>query len=113
MLEAEDPSLLRPAAQELEAALARERDSAFVWRQLGIAYGRMGQMARADLALAEEALLNGEFADARYLARRAAEALPPGPLRLRAQDLRNAASRENMTPEQRRAEDEMRRGTRR
>jgi hypothetical protein len=43
------------------------------------------------------------------LARRAEEALPPGPLRLRAADLRHAAQRDNMTREQREQENAMRR----
>ena len=64
---------------------------------------------QADLALAEEAMLNGDYPDARRLARRAEEALPPGPLKLRAQDLREAARRDNLTKEQREQDDAMRR----
>ena len=50
-----------------------------------------------------------DFPGARMLARRAEEALPPGPLRLRAADLRHAAQRDNMTREQREQENTMRR----
>jgi predicted Zn-dependent protease len=113
MIELGEPALLRQAVAELEASLRFERDSAFTWRQLGIARGRLGQMPLADLALAEEAILLGDFPGARMLARRAENALPPGPARLRAQDLRNAARPENMTREDRRAEDAVRRGERR
>jgi predicted Zn-dependent protease len=60
-------------------------------------------------AAAEEAMLVADFPGARMLARRAEEALPPGPLRLRAADLRHAAQRDNMTREQREQEKEMRR----
>ena len=45
----------------------------------------------------------------RLRARRAEEALPPGPLKLRAQDLREAARRDNLTREQREQDDAMRR----
>ena len=110
LMEAGDPALLPAAAAELEAALRIERENAFAWRQLAVAQGRLGLPARADLALAEEAMLTGDFPAVRTLARRAEEALPPGPLRLRAADLRHAAHRDNMTREQREQEkDAMRR----
>lgn len=109
LMETGDPALLRQAIEELEASLRLERDSAFTWRQLGLARGRAGQTALADLALAEEAILNGDYPAARMLARRAEQALPPGPARLRAADLRQAARRDNMTREERELEDRMRR----
>jgi predicted Zn-dependent protease len=109
LMEAGNPALLPAAAAELEASLRAERDNAFAWRQLGVAQGRMGRTAQADLALAEEAMLVSDFPAARALARRAEEALPPGPLRLRAADLRHAAQRDNMTREQREQENTMRR----
>lgn len=112
LLETGDPALLPAAAAELEASLRLERDNAFAWRQLGVAQGRLGRAARADLALAEEAMLTADFPGARTLARRAEEALPPGPLRLRAADLRHAAQRDNMTREQREQEKAMRRSPR-
>jgi predicted Zn-dependent protease len=104
-----DPALLRAAAAELEASLRLERDNALAWRQLGVAQGRLGLAPQADLALAEEAMLVADFPGARMLARRAEDALPPGPLRLRAADLRHAAQRDNMTREQREQENAMRR----
>lgn len=109
LMEAGDPALLPAAAGEFEASLRIERESAFTWRQLGIAQGRLGRMAEADLALAEEALLEGDYPAVRLLARRAEGALPNGPLRLRAQDLRFAAQRDTMTREEREREDGMRR----
>jgi hypothetical protein len=57
---------------------------------MAIARGRLGELPQADLALAEEALLRGDVRQARMLAGRAAAALPPGPVRLRAQDIVNA-----------------------
>ncbi len=95
LIELGTPAGLRSAVAELEAAMRTERESAFAWRQMAIARGRMGDMPGADLALAEEALLLGDPLAARTLARRAEGALPPGPLRLRAGDLANAAAPEN------------------
>ncbi|MCC7427088.1 MAG: M48 family metalloprotease [Alphaproteobacteria bacterium] len=94
LMESNDPALLRQAIGEFEAALRAERDSAFTWRQLGIAYGRAGNMGMSALALAEEALLLGKPGEARMLATRAAAQLPAGPRRLRAQDLAAAAAEE-------------------
>ncbi len=96
LMEAGDPAQLRQAVGELEVALRTERESPFVWRQMAVAQGRLGNMPQADLALAEEALLLGDARAARMLATRAEGALPPGPQRLRAQDLRNAAAPENL-----------------
>jgi predicted Zn-dependent protease len=96
LIELGQPAQLRQAVEELKAALARsERESPFAWRQLAIARGRLGQMPLADIALAEEALLLNEPRSARELATRAAAALPPGPMRLRALDIANAAAPEN------------------
>jgi len=90
LLESNDRALLRQAIAEFEAALRSERDSAFIWRQLGIAHGRAGNMGQSALALAEEAMLRGQRGEARQLAQRAERLLPPGPARLRAQDLKAA-----------------------
>jgi predicted Zn-dependent protease len=95
LIELGQAAQLRQALDELEATLRTERESPFVWRQVAIAQGRLGNMPLADLALAEEALLQGDPRTARMLARRAEAALPAGPQRLRAQDLRNAAEVEN------------------
>jgi predicted Zn-dependent protease len=95
-MEAGDAAGLPRAVAELDIALRTERESPFVWRQMAIAQGRLGNMALADLALAEEALLLGDSRAARVLAARAEGALPPGPQRLRAQDLRAAAQPENL-----------------
>jgi predicted Zn-dependent protease len=100
---------LRGAVQEFEWSLRLERDSAFTWQQLGIAHGRAGNIPEADLALAEQAILVGNYPQARFLARRAEEALPPGPLKLRAEDLRHAAQRDNLTREERQQDDAARR----
>ena len=102
LIELGQPAQLRQAVTELDAALRTERTSAFAWRQMAIARGRLGEMAMADLALAEEALILDEPATARMLARRAESALPAGPVRLRAQDIANAAAPENRERRRRR-----------
>jgi predicted Zn-dependent protease len=96
LIELGQPAMLRQALAELEATMRTERESPFVWRQVAVAQGRLGNMPQADLALAEEALLLGDARSARTLATRAEAVLPAGPQRLRAQDLRNAAAPENL-----------------
>ena len=95
MIETGEPAQLRQAIGHLQSALAREHDDADSWRRLGIAWGRLGDLGQADLALAEEALVLGDIARARVLARRAEKQLPPGPSRLRAVDVGNAVRKEN------------------
>jgi predicted Zn-dependent protease len=102
LIELGTPAQLRQAVAELDAALRTERESPFAWRQMAIARGRLGEVPQADLALAEEALLRGDVRQARMLAGRAAEALPPGPVRLRAQDIVNATEPDNLPPRPRR-----------
>jgi predicted Zn-dependent protease len=102
LIELGSPAQLRQAVTELGAALHTERESPFAWRQMAIARGRLGEVPQADLALAEEALLRGDVRQARLLASRAAAVLPPGPVRLRAQDIVNATEPENLPPRPRR-----------
>ena len=56
------------------AALEKARDGepkwAFTHRQLAVAYGRAGQLANADITLAEEALLKGDTEQAIKMAKR-------------------------------------------
>lgn len=101
LMELGQPAQLRQALGELDAAMRTERDSAFLWRQVAVARGRLGEMPMADLALAEEAMLLGDALAARTLAARAEAGLPPGPMRLRASDLKNAAQPENLPPRRR------------
>lgn len=109
LVELGDPASLRRAAQELDSALARDREDAAAWRLLATARGRAGDRAAADLALAEEAMLSSDFAAARMLALRAEPRLPPGPSLQRARDIVEASRRENLSPEMRAAEREARR----
>ena len=52
-----DKSLLQRAVDELERVVQVESQWTFGFRQLAIAYGRSGNIAKADLILAEEAIL--------------------------------------------------------
>ncbi len=77
-LEMGDPALLDDAIGHFRTALAASPQSAFTWRQLGIAYGRKGDMAMSSLALAEAELRKGRKSEADRLARRALKDLPKG-----------------------------------
>lgn len=104
-----DTASLRRAAAELLAAARADRDNGFAWGQLATAYARLDDIPNAELALAEQAMAEGDTAEARFRAARAEKGLPPGPARLRAADLRNATRRDNLTSDERKAEDELRR----
>lgn len=93
-IESNDPKLLQPAVALLTDAQKHEHDVPDLWRLMGVAYGRQGDIGMASSALAQEALLEGRRDDARDQARRAMRMLPPGsPGWLRAQDVENAAIR--------------------
>ncbi len=97
MVETGDPLLLRPAIHELQPALDREHDNTMGWRTLATAWGKLGDIGQANLALAEEALENGQIPLARGLAAKAQSQLPAGPALLRAVDISNAVKKENRT----------------
>ena len=91
-----DPDMLNRAVENLRAAVAQERDSSFIWRQLAIAYGRMGDKGHSSLALAEEALLKGQKSVARFHAGLAERIFPNGTREwLQAQDILIAARPRN------------------
>jgi predicted Zn-dependent protease len=83
--------MINPAIGNLRAALQQEPLAPSTWRQLAIAYGRLGQDVQSSLALAEEALLLGKMSEAEFHAGKAEQALPKGsPDWLKAQDILNA-----------------------
>jgi len=93
-LELDDPKYLDRAISVLEEAVSSDKESSFIWRQLGIAYGRTGQMAQSSLALAEESYLQRRYKEAVYLAGRAEKGLKVGsPDWIQAQDLRLTSER--------------------
>jgi predicted Zn-dependent protease len=93
-LEMNNPEMTKAAIVHLKNALQVERTSPFIWRQLGIAYGRLGNIAQSSLALAEEGLLIGDDGAARFHAGRAEKLLKHGsPGWLQAQDIIQELSR--------------------
>ena len=91
-IEQEDPTLLKPAIQELKQVVREEPREPGAWRLLGIAYGRDGQIGMASWALAEGAAAAGADKEARHRAEEAMKQLPVGsPEWLRSQDILNTA----------------------
>jgi predicted Zn-dependent protease len=89
------PDMDQKAVANLNEALRQENENAMAWRQLAIAEGRTGNIGMAALALAEEAMLRGDYRVALGQAQRAERLLPVGsPPYLRVQDLQAQARRE-------------------
>ena len=92
LLALEDQGATQEALSLLIQSTRRDRDFAEGWRQLAIAYGRLGDTGNSALALAEQAMAQGSQAAAREQARRAMHHLPEGsPSWVRAQDIDRAA----------------------
>ncbi|MBS0246592.1 MAG: M48 family metallopeptidase [Proteobacteria bacterium] len=84
----------KPGADEavvlLNSALSREPTIPEAYDQLAMAYGRKGDLGRADLAAAQAALNRGDLKTARQIAARAKGRLPVGsPPWVRANDITN------------------------
>ena len=77
---------LKKAISALEQARDGEPNWTFAYRQLAIAYGRAGQLADADITLADEALMTGDTQQAVKMAKRS---LSHGPVR---DEIQNRAS---------------------
>ena len=93
-IELNDPAYLDRAILNLRAALHREPKSPSSWRDLAIAYGRLGRMGQSSLALAEEALLKHDLGAASFHASRAETLLAEGtPGWLQSQDILHAAKK--------------------
>jgi predicted Zn-dependent protease len=93
-VESDSPESTRKAIANLELARRAESDNTELWRLLSVAYGRDGQIAMANLAQAERALLQRRLPEARSFAERAERGLPAGSAgALRAQDIRRAAEK--------------------
>ena len=88
LISTEDPKDTVEAKAILKSAVARDNTNPFAWYQLGIAYERDGDEARAALATAERFNLEGAPQQALPSARRAMQGLKAGtPDYLRAQDI--------------------------
>lgn len=87
-LEIGDPQLLDSAIEHFHLVHRLKGANAFTWRQLGIAYGRKGDIAMSSLALAESELRTGQLANAKFHAGRAESMLKAGTsAHLQAQDI--------------------------
>jgi predicted Zn-dependent protease len=88
LISTEKPENAAEAKTVLRAAVARDNRNPFAWYQLGIAYARDGDEARAALATAEQHNLTGRPQLALASARTAMAGLAPGtPDWIRAQDI--------------------------
>jgi predicted Zn-dependent protease len=88
----EDQRNFPEAEQVLRSAVARDRDNPFAWYQLGVVYERKGDTARAALATAEQASLQGDSGRALASAQAAMQGIDKGsPDYLRAQDIAMAS----------------------
>lgn len=95
LLALNDPKADQKALQHMESAIRTENDWSSAWRELAIAYGRVGRLGDSSLALAEEALIDRRWRDAEGQAKRAQGLLPKGsPAALRALDIEDLARRE-------------------
>jgi predicted Zn-dependent protease len=88
LVASENAKLANAAIPLLHAALIKEPESADAYTQLAMAYGRMSDLADADLASAQAAFANGDNKTARELAERAKLRFPIGsPGWVRADDI--------------------------
>lgn len=92
-VEQEDPALLDDATRNLTQTVRTEPDNHTAWRLLSIAHARSGNEGMAAYAMAEQSLLEGNAANAAFHAGKAERLLPrSGPVWLRLQDIKEAAS---------------------
>jgi predicted Zn-dependent protease len=78
LVESNDRAHLDEAVSVLEASVLHDPESPEAYAQLAMAYGRKGDLARADLSSAQSALMRGDVKAARMLAARAKERFPVG-----------------------------------
>lgn len=78
LIATEDPVQLAEAEQVLRAAVSLDRENPFAWYQLGVIYGAKGDMARAQLASAEQQTLQRNYAQALRSAESAQSGLAKG-----------------------------------
>lgn len=90
LIAANDKRYAAEAVRLLQAAVQREPELPGAYEQLAMAYGREGDLARADLASAHAAFNRGDIKTARLLASRAKTRLKVGsPAWVRADDIVN------------------------
>jgi predicted Zn-dependent protease len=88
LVNTEDKSHLDEAETVLRAAVARDRENPFAWYELGLVYGAKGDIARANLASAEQQIMTDSPAQALRSAMTAQAGLPKdSPDWIQAQDI--------------------------
>ena len=93
LLSTDDPGNVGRAVEVLKQSVRDDRENPFAWYQLGIAYSRQGDEARAALASAEQHSLSREPQLAASSAKIAMAGIPEGsPDWIRAQDILMVAS---------------------
>ena len=96
-IEINTPELVSQSITTLEQVVRIEGDNNVAWWLLSIGYGREGFMAESALASGEQALLEGRPKDALLHAERASRIVSEGsPTWLRAQDIRDLATRQEV-----------------
>ncbi|MBM3568931.1 MAG: tetratricopeptide repeat protein [Alphaproteobacteria bacterium] len=94
LIATEDDANIKAAVEHLVFATRGDPTDPQAWYHLSVAQGRTGEIGLANLASAERALLQGQYVQAREMARRAMGRLSEGsPGWLRAQDLEGEAIR--------------------
>ena len=78
LIATQQPGLADEAINDLQAALANDKDIADGYDYLAMAYGRKGDIPHADLASAQAAFTRGDWKTARQLAMRAKTRFPVG-----------------------------------
>jgi predicted Zn-dependent protease len=78
MLASNNKAFADEAVRLLETAIRREPESPQAFDQMALAYGRKGDLARADLASAQASFTRGDLRTARALAGRAKSRFPVG-----------------------------------
>jgi predicted Zn-dependent protease len=95
LLATDDPENLTEARDVLKVAVSRDRDNPFAWFTLGMAYSRLGDEPRAQLATAERYALLGNTRLAMASAEAAMSRIPRGtPDYIRAEDIALSARAE-------------------
>lgn len=88
LIATENPQHFKEAEGVLKTAVARDRENPFAWYQLGMVYAANGDMARAQLASAEQQVMSWQMPQALRSAQAAEAQLPKGSADwLRAQDI--------------------------
>ena len=88
LMASEDPKNFAEAERILKVAVARDRENPFAWYQLGVVYAANGDIPRAQLASAEQQVMELRMPEALASAEAAEAALPKGSADwLRAQDI--------------------------